>query len=135
MGRGRDLVVVGAVRAEVQVHREFLGVERRPEGVGTVRLPVRAGVGADVPVLRRALAKMLAVLAEVGIDVAVTGSVFHLAVLDDDDIFQALVDAFAAPACAWNLSDACGFFCISVSVSSASGMAEMVDILLQMLST
>ena len=46
-------------------------------------------------------------------------------------IFLALVDAFAAPMCAWNLSDACGFFCISVSVSSASGMAEMVDILLQ----
>ena len=35
----------------MQVHREFLGVERRPERVGAVRLPVRAGVGADVPVL------------------------------------------------------------------------------------
>ena len=64
MGRGRDLVFVGAVRAEVQVHREFLGVERRPEGVGAVRLPVRAGVRADVPVLGRALAEMLPVLAD-----------------------------------------------------------------------
>ena len=44
-------VVVRAVRAEVQVDRELLWVERRPEGVRTVRLPVRAGVGADVPVL------------------------------------------------------------------------------------
>ena len=52
------LVVVGAVRAEVQVHRELLGVERRPEGVGAVRLPVRARVRADVPVLGRALAEV-----------------------------------------------------------------------------
>ena len=37
-------------------------------------------------------------------------------------IFLALVEAFAAPICAWNLSEACGFFWISVSVSSARGM-------------
>ena len=55
----------------MQVHREFLGVERRPEGVGAVRLPVRAGVRADVPVLGRALAEMLPVLAEVRVDVSV----------------------------------------------------------------
>ena len=50
MGEGmRSLelqVVVGAVRAEVQVHREFHGVKSRPERVGAVRLPVRAGVRA-----------------------------------------------------------------------------------------
>ena len=49
-------------------------------------------------------------------------------------IFLALVDAFAAPMCAWNLRDACGFFCISVSDSAAGiGIAEMVDILLNLL--
>ena len=48
-------IVVSAVRAEVIVNRVVVRVERRPEGVGAVRLPVRAGVRADVPVLRRAL--------------------------------------------------------------------------------
>ena len=58
-------IVVSAVRAEVVVHGVVVGVENRPECVGAVRLPVRAGVRADVPVLGRALAEMLPVFAEV----------------------------------------------------------------------
>ena len=59
---GESLVVVGAVRAEVVVHRVVVRVEHRSERVGAVRLPVRASVGADVPVLRLAFAEMLLVL-------------------------------------------------------------------------
>ena len=56
-------------------------------GSSAVRLPVRAGVRADVPVLGRALAEMLPVLAEVFIYHRVV-LVFHLDVLDDADILQ-----------------------------------------------
>ena len=42
-------IVVSAVCAEVVVHGVVVRVERRPEGVGAVRLLVRAGVRADVP--------------------------------------------------------------------------------------
>ena len=105
-------IVVSAVCAEVVVHGVVVGVENRPERVGTVRLPVGA-----MPAVTPAVA-------------ASTPST-SAAAPTTPTIFLALVDAFAAPMWAWNLSDACGFFWISVSVSS--GMAEMVDILLNLL--
>ena len=63
-------IVVSAVRAEVVVHRVVVRVEHRSERVGAIRLPVRASVGADVPVLRPAFAEMLLVLAEVRMNCA-----------------------------------------------------------------